>query len=112
MNTTLIKPIVLIVLDGWGILDERKNNAIAQANTPFYDKLWEQYPHSLLDASEEKVGLPTGQMGNSEIGHMTIGAGKTIDTDLVRIAKAIKDKTWDTNPAFTELFDHVKQYNS
>lgn len=112
MNTTPRKPIVLIVLDGWGVLDQRENNAIALADTPFYDHLWETYPHGVLDASEEKVGLPVGQMGNSEIGHMTIGAGKTIDTDLVRIAKAIKDKTWNTNPAFTELFDHVKKYNS
>ncbi len=112
MNTTPKKPIVLIVLDGWGILDTKENNAIALANTPFYDHLWKDYPHAVLDASEEKVGLPTGQMGNSEIGHMTIGAGKTIDTDLVRIAKAIRDKTWDTNPAFTELFDHVKKHNS
>lgn len=112
MNATPKKPIVLIVLDGWGILDTIEHNAIALADTPFYDHLWETYPHTVLDASEEKVGLPTGQMGNSEIGHMTIGAGKTIDTDLVRIAKAIRDKTWDANPAFTELFDHVKKYNS
>ncbi len=112
MNTSIKKPIVLIVLDGWGILDTKENNAIALADTPFYDHLWKDYPHSVLDASEEKVGLPEGQMGNSEIGHMTIGAGKIIDTDLVRIAKAIRDKTWDTNPAFTELFDHVKKHNS
>lgn len=112
MNITPKKSIALIVLDGWGILDIKENNAIALANTPFYDHAWATYPHTVLDASEEKVGLPEGQMGNSEIGHMTIGAGKIIDTDLVRIAKAIRDKTWDTNPAFTELFDHVKKYNS
>lgn len=112
MNTSIKKPIVLIVLDGWGILDTKENNAIALANTPYYDHLWKDYPHTALDASEEKVGLPEGQMGNSEIGHMTMGAGKTIDTDLVRIAKAIKDKTWDSNPAFTELFDHVKKHDS
>lgn len=106
------KPIVLIVLDGWGVSDKHEHNAIAQAKTPFYDHLWTDYPHAILDASEEKVGLPVGQMGNSEIGHMTIGAGRTIDTDLVRIAKSIRDKTWGSNPAFTELFDHVKKHNS
>ncbi len=106
------KPVVLIVLDGWGYSQSQEHNAIAQAHTPFYDSLLATYPHAILDASEEKVGLPEGQMGNSEIGHMTIGAGKTIDTDLVRIAKAIRDKTWDSNPAFTELFDHVKKYKS
>src|SRR5581483_2482720 len=99
------KPFVLIVLDGWGMAEHREHNAIALANTPFYDYLWRDYPHAVLDASEEKVGLPLGQMGNSEIGHMTIGAGRIIDTDLVRIAKAIRDKTWGENPAFTELFD-------
>jgi 2,3-bisphosphoglycerate-independent phosphoglycerate mutase len=112
MTSSSRKPTVLIVLDGWGVRPEREHNAIAQAQTPFYDHLWETYPHAVLDASEEKVGLPTGQMGNSEIGHMTIGAGKIIATDLVRIAKSIKDKTWDQNPAFTTLFDHVKKHNS
>ena len=112
MTPTPQKPVVLIVLDGWGARDERDHNAIAQAQTPFYDHLWSTYPHTVLDASEEKVGLPVGQMGNSEIGHMTIGAGKIIATDLVRIAKAIANKTWDENPAFTALFEHVKKHNS
>lgn len=111
-NHTRRAPIVLIVLDGWGLHDHKEDNAIAQANTPFYDQLWNTYPHATLDASEEHVGLPKGQIGNSEIGHMTIGAGTTIHTDLVRIEKAIQDKSWDTNPAFTELFDHVKAKNS
>ncbi len=105
-------PTILIVLDGWGVRQESEHNAIAQARTPFYDHLWSTFPHAVLDASEEKVGLPIGQMGNSEIGHMTIGAGKIIATDLVRIAHAIADKTWDQNPAFQTLFDHVKKHNS
>lgn len=112
MNTTPRKPVILIVLDGWGVSDTKEHNAIAMANTPYYDMAWNTYPHAVLDASEEKVGLPVGQMGNSEIGHMTIGAGTTINTDLVRIAKAIKNKEFDTNPAFTELFEHVKKYDS
>lgn len=106
------KPVVLVVLDGWGVNDARDHNAIALAQTPFFDHLWRDYPHAIIHASEEHVGLPTGQMGNSEIGHMTIGAGTTIDTDLVRIAKAIRDTTWNANPAFHTLFDHVKKHGS
>ena len=107
-----IRPFVLIVLDGWGHREEITDNAIAQAKTSFYDSLLKQYPHTLLDASQESVGLPTGQMGNSEIGHMTIGAGTVIDTDLVKIAKAIRNNEFGTNPAFVQLFQHVKKYDS
>lgn len=106
------KPVVLIVLDGWGYSETKEHNSIALAKTPFYDYLWQTYPHTVLDASEEKVGLPAGQMGNSEIGHMTIGAGKILATDLVRIARSIKDKSWHDNPAFLEVFAHVKKNNS
>ena len=106
------RPLVLIILDGWGVNDFREHNAIALAQTPFYEHLWRDYPHAVLDASEEHVGLPSGQMGNSEIGHMTIGAGRVIDTDLVRISKSIQDKTWHENPAFVQLFDHVKRHKS
>jgi len=103
---------MLIVLDGWGYRTETKDNAIAAANKPFFDSLWAQYPHSLLKASGNAVGLPEGQMGNSEVGHMTIGAGRPIDTDLVRIDKAITDGDFDKNPVFIELFDHVKKFGS
>lgn len=106
------KPTVLIVLDGWGHRDEIDDNAIAEAPTPFFDHLWSTYPHALLNASSGSVGLPEGQMGNSEVGHMTIGAGKIIDTDLVRISKAAHEHEFATNPAFVQLFDHVKQYDS
>jgi 2,3-bisphosphoglycerate-independent phosphoglycerate mutase len=106
------KPIVLIVLDGWGYREDTKNNAIATANKPFWDNLWKTYPHSLLKASGNAVGLPEGQMGNSEVGHMTMGAGKPIDTDLVRIDKAIKDGSFDTNSEFEKLFTHVKNNDS
>ena len=103
---------MLIVLDGWGYRTDAQDNAIAAANKPFFDELWKTYPHSLLQASGNAVGLPEGQMGNSEVGHMTIGAGKIIDTDLVRIDKAIEDGTFDQNPAFTALFDHVRKHGS
>lgn len=106
------KPVVLVVLDGWGYRPEKTDNAIAEAQKPFFDYLWASYPHTVLDASEENVGLPKGQPGNSEVGHMTMGAGRVIDTDLVRITKAIRENTFARNPAFVTLFKHVKTHNS
>jgi 2,3-bisphosphoglycerate-independent phosphoglycerate mutase len=112
MNKALKKPVVLVVLDGWGYREETKDNALAAAKKPFFDRLWKTYPHSLLKASGDAVGLPEGQMGNSEVGHMTIGAGRPADTDLVRIDKAIASGEFDTNPVFLSLFDHVKKLGS
>ena len=106
------KPVLLIILDGWGHRLETKDNAVAASNKPFFDKLWAEYPHSLLKASGDAVGLPEGQMGNSEVGHMTIGAGAPIDTDLVRVDKAIRAGEFDRNPAFLALFQHVKEHCS
>ena len=107
-----IKPFALVILDGWGHREEREHNSIAEAKTPFFDYLWKTYPHSLLDASEESVGLPSGQIGNSEVGHMTIGAGRIIDTDLVRITKAMHLGKFGKNPAFQKLFAHCLDNNS
>ncbi len=107
-----IRPVALIILDGWGHREDASHNAIAKARTPFFDSLLARYPHTLLDASEEYVGLPHGQMGNSEIGHMTMGAGQVIDVDLVKINKAAEHGAFSTNPAFTELFDHVKRHDA
>jgi 2,3-bisphosphoglycerate-independent phosphoglycerate mutase len=104
--------IVLVVLDGWGYREENKNNAIAEANTPVFDNAWNKYPHTTLEASSLAVGLPEGQMGNSEVGHMTIGAGRILDHDLVRINKAISNGEFSNNLAFASLFDHVKNNNS
>jgi len=112
MQSTQKSPVVLIVLDGWGYREETKDNAIAAANTPFFDDIWKNRPHSLLKASGNAVGLPEGQMGNSEVGHMTIGIGRPADADLVRIDNAIASGAFDTNPAIVSLFDHVKKYNS
>lgn len=112
MKTGPKLPFALIVLDGWGYSESTEHNAIAQAHTPNFDRLWSTYPHSLIDASASSVGLPDGQMGNSEIGHMTIGSGTTLDTDLVRIDKASTGNEFITNPAFVELFSHVKKHNS
>jgi bisphosphoglycerate-independent phosphoglycerate mutase len=106
------RPVALIVLDGWGERTDKKDNAIAAAKKPFFDSLLKKYPHSLLEASGRAVGLPQDQMGNSEVGHTTIGAGKVVATDLVRISDSVTDGTFSKNPAFIDLFTHVKNNNS
>lgn len=106
------KQVALIVLDGWGYRESDKDNAIREANAPFFNSLWRDFPHTTLNASEEDVGLPSGQIGNSEVGHMTIGAGKVIDTDLVRITKAMKNGEFITNPAISGAFDNAKEHDS
>ena len=104
--------VCLVVLDGWGYREDTKDNAIAAANIPFFRKLWAEYPHSVLNASGVEVGLPVGQMGNSEVGHMTIGAGRVIDTDLVRISKTVQNHELGNVPAIQTLFEHVTKHNS
>ena len=106
------KQIALIVLDGWGYREDKKDNAILSAKTPVFSDLWNKYSHTTLLASGLAVGLPEGQMGNSEVGHMTIGAGKPLDQDLVRIDKSISSLKFSKNPSFLELFNHVKNNNS
>ncbi len=110
MNTK--KQVALIILDGWGYREDTKDNAIAASKKPNFDRLWNTYPHALLKASGLAVGLPEGQMGNSEVGHTTLGAGTPVPTDLVRIANAIKAGEFDTNESFKKLFEHVKKNNS
>ena len=88
------KPLVLCILDGCGIRKEKDGNAFKNANKPTFDYLWNNFPHSLLEASGQKVGLPAGQMGNSEVGHMNIGAGRIVYQPLELINKAIEDKTF------------------
>jgi len=106
------QPLALIILDGWGYREKTQNNAIAQAKTAFFDGLMKKYPHTLLNASQEHIGLPKGTIGNSEVGHMTMGAGKVIDTELVRINKAIKNNEFFTNHALNQLIAHIKKNNS
>jgi 2,3-bisphosphoglycerate-independent phosphoglycerate mutase len=93
------RPVALIVLDGWGYRPETEGNAIALANTPTWDSLWRRGSRTLLDASGLRVGLPEGQMGNSEVGHLNLGAGRVVMQDLVRISSAIADGNFYTNPA-------------
>jgi 2,3-bisphosphoglycerate-independent phosphoglycerate mutase len=105
------KKVLLMILDGWGIATNKKVSAIDQAKTPFVDSLYGSYANSTLEASGLAVGLPEGQMGNSEVGHMNIGAGRIVYQDLVRINKAITDKELDSNPALQEAFAHAKANN-
>ena len=102
-------PVVLLVLDGWGYRPEREGNAIALANTPNWDALWKRAPRTLLSASGLPVGLPEGQMGNSEVGHLNLGAGRVVMQDLVRISAAIADGSFYDNPVFVEACKVVKQ---
>jgi len=96
----LRKPVLLIILDGFGLNPSRENNAVVEANTPNFDHYFSTYPVASLEASGRGVGLPEGQMGNSEVGHMTIGSGTIVKQDLVRIDDAIEDGSFFKNPAF------------
>jgi 2,3-bisphosphoglycerate-independent phosphoglycerate mutase len=106
------KPKMLLILDGWGINERKEGNAIAAANTPNFDNYWNNYPHTKLSASGLDVGLPKGQMGNSEVGHMNIGAGRIIYQDFTRINKEIEEGTFFENPAFLNAIENVKKHNS
>ncbi len=106
------KPVVLMVLDGYGLNDKTEGNAIAQANTPVMDKLMAECPFQKGNASGLYVGLPDGQMGNSEVGHMNIGAGRIIYQELTRITKSIEEGTFFENKALLAAIDNVKKNNS
>ncbi len=101
---TNISPHVLILLDGWGYREASEDNAIALAKTPTWDHLWQHRPHCLISASGTDVGLPDGQMGNSEVGHMNLGAGRVVDQDFTRINKAIADSSFYSNPTLMSTY--------
>ena len=103
------RPVVLVVLDGWGYRPEREGNAIALASTPTWDRLVTRAPRTLLDASGLAVGLPEGQIGNSEVGHLNLGAGRVVMQDLVRISQAIKDGSFFGNEAFVSACGVVRR---
>src|SRR5213075_2887362 len=103
------RPVVLVVLDGWGYRPEREGNAIALAKTPTWDALISKHPRTLLEASGLAVGLPAGQMGNSEVGHLNLGAGRVVMQDLVRIGESIRDGSFFQNHAFVEACDTAKR---
>ncbi|MBT07692.1 MAG: phosphoglycerate mutase (2,3-diphosphoglycerate-independent) [Rhodospirillaceae bacterium] len=104
-------PVVLCILDGWGCRDTTADNAIALAKTPNWDKYLRSCPHSVLEASEEDVGLPAGQMGNSEVGHMNIGSGRVVMQDLPRIDRAILDGQFHRNGALKQFSDSLLKTN-
>lgn len=102
------KKVLLMILDGWGLASNPAVSAIDKAQTPFIDSLYLKYPHSKLDASGLAVGLPEGQMGNSEVGHMNIGAGRVVYQDLVKINKAVIEGELNTHPVLVEAFEYAK----
>jgi 2,3-bisphosphoglycerate-independent phosphoglycerate mutase len=106
------KKLVLVILDGWGVNKDYPGNAISQAKAPFWRHLWADEPHALLEASGEAVGLPEGQMGNSEINHAAIGSGRVIYQDLVRLNKAAANGDFAKNQAFQTAFANVKTHDS
>jgi 2,3-bisphosphoglycerate-independent phosphoglycerate mutase len=109
MAPTPVSPVVLVILDGWGYREETDGNAIAKANTPIMDSLWTAYPSTLIQTSGKAVGLPKGQMGNSEVGHLNIGAGRTVPQELVRISDATEDGSFLENPALVSICKTVVQ---
>ncbi|MBN2605604.1 MAG: 2,3-bisphosphoglycerate-independent phosphoglycerate mutase [Bacilli bacterium] len=106
------KPVILIVMDGFGITEETKGNAVYMAKKPNLDILMQEYPMNYLRASGEEVGLPEGQMGNSEVGHLNLGAGRIVYQSLTRINAAIKDGSFFENPSYLNAMNNVKQHDS
>ena len=102
-------PLLLLILDGWGIREEKKGNPIINTDTPFYDSLIVKYPNTSLFAHGKYVGLPEGQVGNSEAGHTNIGAGRLIEQDVVRITRSIEDETFFRNPAIDQAIKKITQ---
>src|SRR5690554_7041203 len=105
MMTETRKPTALIILDGWGHRDPAEDNAISNAQTPFWDKLWQNQPKTLINTSGMFVGLPQGQMGNSEVGHMNLGAGRVVYQSLTRIDKDLEDGKFQSNEALCNAID-------
>src|SRR5690349_5730703 len=108
-RTDVRRPVVLCILDGWGHRPDRHDNGILLAKTPNWDRLMESAPHALLQASESFVGLPQGQMGNSEVGHMNLGAGRVVMQDLPRIDTAVADGSLARNPQLLAFISKVKE---
>jgi 2,3-bisphosphoglycerate-independent phosphoglycerate mutase len=106
---TVPRPVMLLILDGFGWREEQSDNAVAQANTPNFDRLWAAGPHAFLHTSGGDVGLPEGQMGNSEVGHLNIGAGRVVHQELTRIGNAIRDGSIDNAPALEKLIAAAKR---
>ena len=111
INSKQVAPVVLAILDGWGHREEATHNAVKSADTPVMDALWMAYPHTLIEASGANVGLPDNQMGNSEVGHLTIGAGRIFQQELVRISNSVRMKLLNQISALNELGEGLKKSN-
>jgi len=105
------KKVILMILDGWGKSPDPKASAIDQAHTPFIDSLYQKYPNAQLRTDGLNVGLPEGQMGNSEVGHMNLGAGRIVYQDLAKINLAVEHKTMKFEKSLTDAFDYAIQNN-
>ncbi|MEC9313433.1 MAG: 2,3-bisphosphoglycerate-independent phosphoglycerate mutase, partial [Pseudomonadota bacterium] len=105
------RPLALIIMDGWGYSEDPDNNAILAANTPVWDQLWQDYPHTLINASGQGVGLPGDQMGNSEVGHLNLGAGRVVYQEFTRISKAIEDGAFFHNPVLAGAVDKAVEHD-
>ncbi|NTW58710.1 MAG: 2,3-bisphosphoglycerate-independent phosphoglycerate mutase, partial [Nitrospirae bacterium] len=103
------RPVILVVLDGWGINMHKEGNAVAAARAPIYNSLIRDHPHTVLQASGEHVGLPEGQMGNSEVGHLNLGAGRIVYQDITRITKSIREGDFARNPALISAMETAKK---
>src|ERR1044072_2888233 len=103
------RPVMLVVLDGWGWREEAADNAVREAKTPTFSRLWANGPHAFLRTDGRDVGLPDGQMGNSEVGHLNIGAGRVVMQDLPRIGDAIRDGSIADAPALKRLTEALKE---
>src|SRR5919201_2035695 len=104
-------PVVLIVLDGWGFRPGRQGNAIELGNAPVWHRLWDHAPHTLLEASGLAVGLPEGQIGNSEVGHLNLGAGRVVPQDIVRISQAVESGEFFRTPALATLVEGTRRHD-
>src|SRR5882672_8896148 len=103
------RPVMLVIMDGWGWREDPADNAILQARTPAFDRLWATCPHAFLRTSGKDVGLPPGQMGNSEVGHLNIGAGRLVLQDLPRSNQAVEDGSIAKMPALAGLIARLRQ---
>src|SRR5665213_1417536 len=106
------RPLALLILDGWGYREEPEANAIALAHKPNWNRLWADYPHTLISGCGLCVGLPDGQMGNSEVGHLNMGAGRVVHQDLTKIDLAIADNSFFTNPILTKAVQQAIKTNN
>ncbi len=108
-STPAVRPLVLVVLDGWGYDEDPRCNAILEARTPHWDRFWQSCPHALIQGSGQQVGLPRGQMGNSEVGHLNLGAGRVVYQEYTRIEKAIADGEFERNPVLCQAVDRARE---